>query len=82
LISTLFQRNRGRETSPKGGLVMIWKVRFAHSGKSESNKRDAIIRTGKEIYRHPKGYFVVLEFQGKLGKFRESFRPYELKKVV
>ena len=61
---------------------MIWKVRFAYDGKSESNNALAIVRQGKEIYRHPKGYFVTLEFQGKIGKFRESFRLHELKKVV
>lgn len=36
---------------------------------------------GELIYRHPKGCFVTLEFQGKIGKFRESFRPSELMKV-
>jgi hypothetical protein len=61
---------------------MMWKVRFAHSGKSESNCCDTEIRTGTEIYRHPRGYFVTLEFQGKIGNFRESFRPSELIKVV
>ena len=58
---------------------MFWKVRFAYDGKSESNKAFTIVRRGTEIYRHPKGRFLVLEFQGKMGKFRESFRPSELK---
>lgn len=36
---------------------------------------------GKLIYRHPKNYFVTLEFQGVEGKFRESFFPEEVKVV-
>ena len=37
--------------------------------------------TGELTYRHPKGYFIVLEFQGVEGKFRESYYPEELMEV-
>lgn len=59
---------------------MTWKVKFTHStmGSRESSIH---IRRGTEIYRHPKGRFVTLEFHGRIGKFRESFRPNELMKV-
>jgi hypothetical protein len=36
---------------------------------------------GTVVYIHPKRHFVTLEFQGKLGKFRESFYPNELMEV-
>ena len=55
----------------------MFKVRF----NPRNTDKTAYIREGTEIYRHPKGYFVTLEFQGKIGKFRESFRPSELMKV-
>ncbi len=32
-------------------------------------------------YVHPEGYFVVLEFEGESGKFREAFWPEEILKV-
>lgn len=37
---------------------------------------------GREIYRHPKGYFVTLEFQGKGGCFRECFKLCDLLPVI
>ena len=58
-----------------------YKVKYQHSDKSRERCDKAKIREGVEIYRHPKGYFVVLEFQGKSGKFRESFRPEEIMKT-
>ena len=51
-----------------------WKVKVSDT----RTERGAYIREGTEIYRHPKGYFVTLEFQGKVGKFRESFQLNEL----
>ncbi len=52
---------------------MTYKVLFQHSDKSRARIGKAKVREGKEVYRHPAGRFVVLEFQGKSGKFRESF---------
>ena len=54
-----------------------WKVWVSDT----RTERGAYIREGLEVYRHPNNYFVVLEFQGKIGKFRESFRPGELMPV-
>jgi len=56
------------------------RVRFTHSNKSRAHVGSAKVREGKEVYRHPQGYFVVLEFQGKSGKFREAFWPEEVVK--
>jgi hypothetical protein len=39
-----------------------------------------VLREGEEIYQHPEGYFVVLEFEGESGKFREAFWPEEVVK--
>ena len=52
---------------------MIYKVKFTHSDKSRAHIRGAKVREGKEVYRHPEGWYIVLEFQGKSGKFREAF---------
>ena len=52
---------------------MTYKVKFTHSDKSHAHINCAELREGKEVYRHPKGYFVVLEFEGRSGKFREAF---------
>lgn len=60
---------------------MTCTVDFAHSAKSNVYKNKLQKRKGKEIYRHPKGYFTVLEFEGKSGKFREAFRTNEVTKV-
>jgi len=59
---------------------MAHKVKFTHSGKSRAHISNAKLREGREVYRHPEGYFVVLEFEGKSGKFRESFWPEEIVK--
>lgn len=60
---------------------MTCKVRFSHSDKSRAHIGRAKVREGKEVYRHPAGRFVVLEFQGQSGKFRESFWPEEIMKT-
>jgi len=60
---------------------MTHKVKFTHSDKSRANITSAKIREGREVYRHPRGRFVVLEFEGKSGKFREAFWPEEIVKV-
>ena len=57
---------------------MTHKVKFTHSDKSHAHINRAELREGEEIYQHPEGYFVVLEFQGESGKFRESFWPEEI----
>jgi hypothetical protein len=57
---------------------MTHKVLFTHSDKSRSPMRNAKTREGKEVYRHPEGRFIVLEFQGVGGKFREAFHPREI----
>ena len=59
---------------------MTYKVKFTHSGKSRTNITSAKIREGREVYRHPRGRFVVLEFEGKSGNFREAFWPEEILK--
>jgi len=43
---------------------MTYKVKFTHSDKSRAHSDRAEIKEGKEVYRHPEGRFVVLEFQG------------------
>lgn len=61
---------------------MTRKVLFSHSDKSREYKNTTCLREGVEIYRHPEGYFVVLEFQGNGGKFREAFWPEEIVEVI
>ena len=56
------------------------RVMFSHSDKSRTQNAQAIVREGREVYRHPKNYFAVLEFEGICGKFRESFWPEEISK--
>lgn len=58
---------------------MNYKVMFTHSDKGQ--ERGHKLREGTEVYRHPQGYFVVLEFQGVRGRFREAFWPEEVVKV-
>jgi len=53
-------------------------VKFTYSGKSRAHISSAELREGVEIYRHPEGYFVVLEFEGESGKFREAFWPEQI----
>ena len=60
---------------------MTHKVKFTHSNKSRARVGSAKVREGVEIYRHPQGYFVVLEFEGESGKFREAFWPDEVVEV-
>ncbi len=55
-----------------------YKVKYQHSDKSRERCDNAKIREGVEIYRYPDGYFVVLEFEGKSGKFREAFWPEDI----
>jgi hypothetical protein len=54
-----------------------WDVKY----NTGSNERNAYTRRGTEVYRHPKNLFVILEFQGTDGKFRESFEPKELMEI-
>ena len=63
-----------------GKRTMTYKVKLTHSVKSRAHIGRAKVCEGKEVYRHPNGYFVVLEFQGKSGKFREAFWPEEVMK--
>ena len=62
-------------------MTLTHKVLFTHSDKSRANINRAELREGREVYRHPEGYFVVLEFEGESGKFREAFWPEEIVKV-
>jgi hypothetical protein len=57
---------------------MFWRVKYTHDKHVLYKNAQTFFREGKEIYRHPKGYFVTLELQGKGGKFNESFRLSEL----
>jgi hypothetical protein len=63
-----------------GQRTMTHKVKFTHSNKSREHVKNVELREGKEVYQHPKGYFVVLEFEGRSGKFREAFWPEEVVK--
>ena len=60
---------------------MTHKVKFTHSGKSRAHISSAELREGEVIYKHPRGHFVVLEFEGVSGKFREAFWPKNVEKV-
>jgi len=42
-------------------------------GVTSGNKK--ALKIGREVFRHPKGYFIVLEFRAKGGRYRESFYP-------
>jgi len=59
---------------------MIHKVKFTHSDKSRVHINHTELREGREVYRHPEGRYIVLEFQGRSGKFREAFWPEEVVK--
>jgi len=61
---------------------MTYNVKLSHSDKSRAKMLYAPIRQGKVVYEHPEGRFITLEFEGRSGKFRESFRPDELISVV
>ena len=47
---------------------MTYKAKFTHSDKSHAHINCAELREGVEIYKHPRGRFVVLEFEGKSGR--------------
>ncbi len=64
-------RSRWREVRNGGERTMTYKVKFTYIGRAK-------VRKGKEVYRHPEGRYIVLEFQGKLGKFREAFWPEDI----
>ena len=57
---------------------MTYKVKFRHSDKSRTRIDGIEVREGKVVYIHPRRLFIVLEFQGQSGKFRESFWPEEI----
>lgn len=57
------------------------KVMFTHSSR-RAKKESYEERECTEVYRHPKGYFIVLEFTGISGNFRESFWPEEIETVA
>ena len=57
---------------------MTHKVKFTHSDKNRAHITSSEIREGREVYRHPEGRYIVLEFQGQSGKFRETFWPEEI----
>lgn len=61
---------------------MVYKVVMSYSSKSQEHKGSSEIRYGKEIYRHPQNRFVTLEFEGRGGKFRESFYMNETRAVT
>jgi len=39
--------------------AVTYKVKFTHSGKSRAHIASVKIREGREVYRHPRGRFVV-----------------------
>ena len=59
----------------------MYKARFTHKRGGQINAESYQWREGRIIYRHPKGYFITLEFDGIEGKFRESFYPEEILEV-
>ena len=61
---------------------MTYKVKFTHCDKGRANIYRAELREGREVYRHPEGRYIVLEFQGQSGKFREAFWPEEIAKAI
>lgn len=53
--------------------MIKWKIR------PTDNRKHKHLREGTEVYRHPHGYFIVLELEGKQGdKYFESFYPEQL----
>ena len=59
---------------------MICKVKITHSVKSRAHTNNVEMREGKVVYIHPRRLFIVLEFQGESGNFREAFWPEEIVK--
>lgn len=47
----------------------------AHQGNGSIQPKTAI---GECVYIHPKGRFVTLEFQARMGVLRECFRPVDI----
>ena len=48
---------------------------------SYQSNAEATTRIGRLVYRHPKGYFITLEFSGTEGEFRESYYPDEYTEI-
>ena len=62
-------------------IEKIYKNKYmATCDKSRARINRAKVCEGKEVYRHPRGHFVVLEFQGESGKFRGAFWPEKVVK--
>ena len=61
---------------------MTYKVKFRHSDKSRTRIDGIEVREGKVVYIHPRRIFIVLEFQGESGKFREAFWPEDIVEVI
>ena len=61
---------------------MTHKVRLSHSATSHAHINSLRVREGVEVYRHPEGRFIVLEFEGQGGKFREAFWPEQIMRMV
>ena len=57
---------------------MTYKVKFTHSDKSRTRIDGIEVREGKVVYVHPRRLFIVLEFQGESGNFREAFWSEEI----
>jgi len=57
----------------------MYKARFTHKRGGQINAESYQWREGRMIYKHPKGYFITLEFNGKIGTFRESYYPDQVK---
>ena len=57
---------------------MTYKVKFRHSDKSRTRIDGIEVREGKVVYIHPRRLFIMLEFQGQSGKFREAFWPEDI----
>lgn len=57
------------------------RYRVLYPSYQSKTSRNDYWREGKVVYIHPQRRFIVLEFQGKLGPFREAFYPDELLEV-
>lgn len=76
-------RAKVRERKEVGRFTMdrFWKVKYTHSDTARPRANVFFTRVGREVYRHPQNYYVVLEFEGRLDKFWEAFKPSELMPV-
>ncbi len=61
--------------------MIEWNVVYVPYDAFHEKATGTCIYRGREVYRHPKGYYVTLEFQGKGGCFRECFEPSKLMPV-